>query len=91
MKWEQCKGQRIHKRFNSIAVRRNDKFLWWVTPQKVWVEDYMKVKNYDTAANCCSIHSLKAIRKHIKKYCQKGDEILCCHRYIGYNLKITKK
>jgi len=80
MKFEQCKGNRLHKQFIWITNFSN---LWWSPAKNKWVE-----KPEDSCySNCKKCRSLKAFRRHLRKHPEIRGKAILVSRFIGYDIE----
>jgi len=96
MKWDQCKGNRLHKRFIWMLIRKppeKSKYnkdgdtLWWDDERNIWTENPI-----GHSSSCKSCRSLRAFRRHLRKHPEiKGYTAILVNRFAKYDVECIVK
>jgi len=80
MKFNQCKGNRLHKQFIWITTFSN---LWWSYKADMWVKDPVDCV-YSSTKRC---KSLKAFKRHLRKHPEIRSKALLVSKFKGYDIE----
>ena len=85
IKYHMSKPFRI-KRFKFIQLEPlNSNNCWWAPKKKKWVSD-----TRERSFSCVNVNSLKAAKRHVRKYGEPGVTYILLSRFRGYDIEITK-
>ncbi len=76
MKFDQCRGNRLHKQFMWIT---NFSGLWY--DGKSWSEN-----PEGDHSNCCRCRTLRAFRRHLRKHTEIRGKAILVSRFTGYDI-----
>lgn len=83
MQFVKQKGQRIHYGFYGVSVENSDK-CWWCCNQWMSIEDAIATKR--GYSNFAKVKTLRAFRRHLRKYGSKGVMYILASRFTGYGV-----
>lgn len=82
MRFDKPKGQRLHKRFYGVFVKR----MWRVPAANMWMENIGGIEDYHMASNMCRCKTLKAFKRHLRKHENIRGKATLRSIYIGYDV-----
>ncbi len=83
MQFEKAKGQRLHSRFFGVSVEQSDK-CWWCNNRWMTIEEANATKK--EFSNFAKVRTLRAFRRHLRKYGTKGIKYTLTSNYVGFNV-----
>lgn len=87
MKFLMEKGRRLTHRFRDVCSDH----LWWDSRSKTWatMEDHKVLGNYpwhSLSSHSGTIRTIRAFRRHLRKYGVPGVKYELCSRFVGHNV-----